>query len=565
MSVVAKPSDDNAYFIAISGRGTRSLWLDAVQLEAGEAKSFVNKFPVEIGFNKQKVHPLFIRDEEILLSVNVAAYATVSDCELRLESVDYYGKKTTIFQDKCKLKAGGWRVINIKHASDRLGYFRLMAEVIINGKVMSSSEYAIGVVPELSDTTLAANIMSPFGGHGRFSEAELGAVFRLGVKWLRMHPPLGTKWSVVEKEKGVFNYSDKEIFLAKQAGFQLLGSLDKTPRWASDAPENERRFWSYPPENMDDWENYVFNIVSHYKGVIDYWEVWNEPDSDGFLKVPSMFGVESKPDVYVALLKRAYHAAKRANPNAVIVAGVATGKPPSRWLAKIFNKGALDYMDVVSFHYYTDGRPGDVLDTPMAVEVKKINDLIKQHTDKKVPVWETESGVMYPETSYVNLQEVSPSYPVPADEAVAYMVRNYVHLLSSGVEKWFYYSMVTSHRIDRREATGFFEWDGAPRPLSIAYAVLSRNLSGLVYSASYEINKSVVAAKFSGKKKDLLVVSAKLWKNNVFHKVSIIRNDLYSGYKVLNVMGNDIEFSLNSTSLEFNVSREPVYVIAYKK
>ena len=64
----------------------------------------------------------------------------------------------------------------------------------------------------------------------------------MGVKWLRMHPPLGTKWSVVEKEKGHFRYYDKEISLAKDAGSQVLGSLDQTPRWASDAPGDDKRF-----------------------------------------------------------------------------------------------------------------------------------------------------------------------------------------------------------------------------------------------------------------------------------------------------------------------------------
>ena len=102
----------------------------------------------------------------------------------------------------------------------------------------------------------------------------------------------------------------------------------------------------------------------------------------------------------------AYRAAKKANPNSIIVGGCVTGRPPSRWLKKIFDEGALKYMDIVSFHYYTDGRPGDALDTQTSSEVSKINKLIRQKTGKQIPIWETESGVMYPKTSYTKLKEV---------------------------------------------------------------------------------------------------------------------------------------------------------------
>ena len=81
----------------------------------------------------------------------------------------------------------------------------------------------------------------------------------------------------------------------------------------------------------------------------------------------------------------------------------------------------------------------------------------------------------------------------------------------------------------------------------------------------WNIDKSVVATKFSGKYRDLFVVSAKLWNNDYFHKVSINLSDLFSNFKVFNVMGDEINFSLKENSLEFEVNSEPVYVVLYKK
>jgi len=562
LMVELEPAEDAAYFIAVEGSGAGSTWIDAIQIEEGSVTSFKDNGPIEVGFLKDEIHPVFHVGELISIPLMLHSTSGVSDCKVLVTSTDYYGNKTLLQEDDCLSNSARNRNITIIHSSIKSGYYRLNAEAIVDGKVVSSSQYAIGVVPVLSEAMINEN--APFGAHSLFGQGDLEVARSMGVKWLRMHPPHGTKWSVVEKKKGEFRFYDSEIQVVKNAGFNILGSLDQTPRWASDAPEGANRPWAYAPENMDDWENYVYKVVKHYKGVIDYWEVWNEPDTGGFLKVPGFFGDERKPAVYVELLKRAYSAAKRANPDAVIVGGCPTGRPPSRWLAKIFDLGALDYMDIVSFHFYTDGRPGDVLETPTAVDVEAIKKLMQLKLGRTIPIWETESGIMYPETNYSNLKEISPSYAVPADEAVAYLIRNYIHLIASGVDKWFYYSMFTSHRIDRREATGFFEWDGAPRPLAVAYAVLSKNLSGLNYSGLYNINKLVIATKFSGKKRDLLVVSTKLWKSGVFHKVAIDMNNLYSSYKVFNAMGNEIDFIMNENSLEFEASREPVYVVLYK-
>jgi len=63
---------------------------------------------------------------------------------------------------------------------------------------------------------------------------------------------------------------------------------------------------------MEDWGNYVYQTVLHYKGHHRLLEVWNEPDGGGFLKVAGYNGADAEPGVYAELLKTAYIAAKRA-------------------------------------------------------------------------------------------------------------------------------------------------------------------------------------------------------------------------------------------------------------
>ena len=154
-------------------------------------------------------------------------------------------------------------------------------------------------------------------------------------------------------------------------------------------------------------------------------------------------------------------------------------------------------MDVLSFHFYTDGRPGDALDTPTGVFVNQLKSLMRKYGNgKEKPIWETESGIMNPATSYKNILEVSSGYAISAEDSVAYLIRNYAYLLASGVSKWFYYSMITSHRIDRNDATGFFEWDGSPRPMALAYANLVGMIDNAKYSRTLTFGKDILGEEF---------------------------------------------------------------------
>ena len=551
-------SEGNDYFVVIEGQGPGSVWIDAVQLEEGGMTPFVSRQPIEVGFQKYGQIPVFQAGDKISMPLRVFSRQPVDDCKLVVTGINYYGQRIRLLESRCDASGTGFSNLQVEPPSSESGYYRLVANVVVDGRIMDSSEYSLAIVPAVPDGARALD--SPFGGHARFSLPDLDAVAKLGVGWLRMHPPPGTKWSVVENKPGVFRFFDTEIQMAKDAGFHILGSLDRTPRWASTAPAGEPRYWAYPPRDMDDWENYVYKVVKHYRGTIDFWEVWNEPDSDGFLK-SAPFSKKRKAQLYVELLKRAHRAAKRANPDVVLVGGVATGHPPTRWLEQIFSLGALAYMDIVSFHFYTDGRPGDALDTPLSEDVARIKELMASY-GRVLPVWETESGVMFPETEYGNVEEISPSYAVPGKEAVAYLVRHYVDLLSSGVDKWFYYSMIASNRVDRREATGFFEWDGGPRPLAVAYAVLVSMLGGdAKFSGIYPLKGGGYVTSFQRADAEIKVVWAGKWGSADSSVPVVLTIGEHSGeVSMYDVMGDSRNFTLDGSRLRFRVGREPVYV-----
>ncbi len=563
ISAILPSTREDAYYVLLETVGEGNIWLDGIQLEEGEVTPFAAHNPVEIGLKREEDTAFYDVGGHVKLGAVVSSYESGGAFSVSIKSLDYYGKKTDLWHEDMQLAANDRREIRFEHPVERPGYFKIIAEVQRDGKLLDSSEMAIGILPK---HTLEPSIDSPFGNHSRFNEESFGTAKKLGVSWLRMHPPLGTKWYVVENRKGSFVFEDRSILLARSMGLNILGSLDGTPRWASTAPvEDGDSFSTYPPRDMKDWERYVYETVSHYKGIIDYWEVWNEPDSSGFLKISGLMPESRRADTYVNLLRIAYAAAKRANPNAVVVAGSSTGQPPRQWVEKIFAKGAYDYMDILSFHYYGDGRPGDAYDTPTSFYVNELKALVRKYgKGSEKPIWESESGIAYPETNYLNILEISPGYNSASQDAVAYVVRNHVHLIASGVSKWFYYSMVSSHRIDRNEDTGFFEWDGSPRPLAVAYANMSWVLGAAKYSHPLHLGAEINGEEFRDVGRIIDVIWAKEWSGD--HKIpaTIPTRESFPRYIVYDAMGNIVKMIANKKNINFVVGKEPIYVVFEK-
>lgn len=563
IAVTPPPAPQDAYHLIFEAVGPGDVWLDGVQLAAGQDDTFESRAPVEIGMATPKGSHLFHLGQKIPITAQIASHAANQSVEIVVASTDYAGQRRELGRARVTLDRHDLRQISFVHPSTEPGYFRIEALARIGDKTVDVSETAIGIVRDAPQPSLT----SPFGNHARFSPSSLAAARDLGVSWLRMHPPMGTKWPVVEAQKGEFKFPDEPINYAKSLGFHILGSLEGTPRWAADAAaavggEESARYTHYPPANLADWRRYVFETVSHFRGTIDHWEVWNEPNSGGFLKIPGPLSEMRRPDVYVELLKAAYIAAKRANPDAVIVAGCATGHAPSEWFEKIFRRGAFDFMDVASFHHYTDGRPGDALDSPTRVEIESLRSLMRRYGKGKLkPIWETESGLQYAATGFSNAMQPVPGIATPAEKAVAYLVRNYVHLLSSGVERWFYYSMLGNERIDRSDFTGFFEWDGSPRPLAIAYANLAWVLGSAQFTRAVMTDADIEGAEFRDGTRTVLVLWKRAWGEGAKSSTSIPTPDTYRTVTVYDAMGTTLRTQRNSGTLGLALDTTPVYVV----
>jgi len=154
-------------------------------------------------------------------------------------------------------------------------------------------------------------------------------------------------------------------------GIEIIGLLMRNPSWAT----HDGRFTD-PPKDLDAWSRYVASLVGRYKGRVHVWEIWNEPDIQEFWT--------GTAEDYVALLKSAYAAAKRADPDCLVMSAGLDG-PGEAFLQRILQMGAADHCDLIGFHPYAG--------TPEASEkrMRAVWRILNFYKVRK-PVWVTEVG-----------------------------------------------------------------------------------------------------------------------------------------------------------------------------
>lgn len=206
-----------------------------------------------------------------------------------------------------------------------------------------------GTVPDVS-----------WGISSREIDRTVSEMKRAGVRWAR----LNVSWSSLEeKGKGKINQGylsdiDQAVAKTRAAGIKaLLSMADSVPYWASADPQKRvvggRREWNplYRPADFRDYADAFRFLVARYsRRGVRHFEVWNEPNHEYFW--PS----GPNPAEYAQMLKRAYQAAKAANPKAVVVAG-ALAQNDHRFLAGVYAAGAGRFFDAVSTHSYPRGNP----------------------------------------------------------------------------------------------------------------------------------------------------------------------------------------------------------------
>ena len=452
--------------------GPVTLWFDEVRVEQAEGQDA----PIAAAISDR--HPMSLYHEGE--TPRLRLMSTGGETEFRWSVTNYFGEAVA---------GGSWQgraerqEETVKLEGSERGWYHVRVVWEHDGEeLLNESTFCVLPPPERSSDIHA----SPFGAHFAIDETSLALAKAVGVRWLRLHPPNHTKWRVVEPEQGQWAWRDAAIRKAREAGLELVGSLDRLPKWASSAPEDmeQRGFYfgptAWPPRDWSEWETYVAETVRHHREDIRIWEVWNEPNLTDWLVPPEG---QTRPEVYAEMLEHTYPVVKREDPEAEVwgacIAGAITdGSSAQEFADGIIALGALANMDVLSFHQYIShsiDEQGDPIDT----WTPRLRERMRE-AGKLVPLVNSEGGFSEPGSSIT--YRPGGAGHVPADIMAKLLVRQHVAQLAAGVERFFFYNFFIDGSPVVKTWEGFLEGDGQPLPNVAAYATMTWLLDGATYT-----------------------------------------------------------------------------------
>jgi Glycosyl hydrolases family 39 len=188
-----------------------------------------------------------------------------------------------------------------------------------------------------------------------------------------------TTWADLEPQRGQWDFSllDRFVQLAESRNQQVLLTLGQSPAWATTNNTVMSYFGLgsvYAPSSIEDWRNMVNVITTRYKGRIDAYEIWNEPNDPNFGRLT------------IAQLQQLTEVASkqiRANDPAATVVGASPYS--AGYLSDYLAAGMADYVDVIGYHAYNN--------TPeaMLAELSNVRYTLADFGVTK-PLWLTEGG-----------------------------------------------------------------------------------------------------------------------------------------------------------------------------
>jgi len=248
------------------------------------------------------------------------------------------------------------------------------------------------------------------GVHTRFTdEVETWKIKRglemireMGAPWIVEFFP----WAYYEGTKGQRDFSAAERIIshANRQGIAVIARLGFVPAWARPSGTT---FTYLDPEHYADFADFAAGFAAHFKGRVNHFIIWNEPNLQiewGMRRVD--------PAGYVAMLRLVHPAIKRANPDAIVLAGALAptvernrdvALSDLEYLAEMYralgnefghNGSPRPLWDGLAAHTYGDTLPPESPPDPSVINFRRVELLraiMDRHGDAS-PIYITEAG-----------------------------------------------------------------------------------------------------------------------------------------------------------------------------
>jgi len=346
------------------------VWLDDVCFTAGGDKTeFKDDAIIHVSGEMNKPEYYYRAGEPIKAALKIAN-STADDrkVEISYQVSDFFGHK--VMEDRladCKLPANGQRQVDVALDLNRIGPLNLAFTLrdVATGKVFTHN-FVFGIInpPGGRRKRLALDLSSQMN-----VKAMLPFLndFRIGTVRL---------WSDYFKPEDSFSGLEL-VKPMKKAGIQILFNVGF----------NHRELLA--PVDMRPWQEFLRRSFAPYKGMIDVYEILNEPNIwSGRDKIaePNKFCEMNIPN-YVRTLKAAAEVIREIDPKAKI-AGPTTCHTDVVFTGNVIAAGGKDYLDIITEHPYR-GLP-ELPD--YETDLTSLKRLIEQSAGRAIPIWASEAG-----------------------------------------------------------------------------------------------------------------------------------------------------------------------------
>jgi len=180
------------------------------------------------------------------------------------------------------------------------------------------------------------------------------------TEWVRLWD-CGVTWKDVNPAPDVYGWSRLDHLINLYSDRKILYVFAATPQWIAMNP-NQGHFapWLGPgtnslPSDLDQWNKFVWQVVSRYKGRIHAYQIWNEPQLVDFMYP----WTQSNRNRLATMTWRANRTIKSVDPKARVVSAAVLPRPSSggmkrggRYLSALRERGWP--VDIVACHIYPE-------------------------------------------------------------------------------------------------------------------------------------------------------------------------------------------------------------------
>jgi hypothetical protein len=325
------------------------------------------------------------------------------------------------------------------------------------------------------------------------SADEYALLDDLGVEWMLTD----FSWNVIEPSDNDWKWDrfDDYVAGAEPHGKKILAILDYDVKWIHDSSHNtandrftdgvEHRYIA--PNEVPYFCDYVKETVKHYKGKVDAWCIWNEPNLNPRFWRGTM-------EEFFYLTTEAAKAIREVDPEAFIIGGALNILANEDWVRGLFTSGAMEQIDAVAYHPYMTGAG------PTANVFKTFKKNVSEYgfEDK---IWVTEVG--YP--TYETPPRPSGRYgtDIHEDKMPETVMQTIVLLTANGAQRIFWYHLFdpsSQNNGDSEDWFGLIKNDFTWKKGAVAYQLAAKNIPGTTCKTPerYDVPNSIESYYFEG-------------------------------------------------------------------